>query len=240
MAIKIPLDLNESFVNRHAEIDPTTGAPIADPVMSGLSNAVKAAREQATSLANLEKAALADRTQTPEAHVVRIAAAASKTGGQVAALLDAARTRAKTEIANIEKRTGAPPPPKDSVALSIEAEIRGRLAAMGPKERADAIAQAKADNNETVIAAVLRGPAMLTGLGTAELNGIRHHYRERFHAADYARLQRLQRAVDAVERSGRLFVGVIKSAEDTQIARQLAVAARQEIEAGRRAHAGEA
>lgn len=239
MALKIPLDLNEAFVDRHAEIDPTTGAPVADPVLSGLSSAVKLAREQATVLANFEKAALADRTQTAEANVLRIAAAAGKTGKRVADQLDAARTRAKTEIANIEKRTGSPPPPKDSLALAIESEIRARLAAMGPKERADAIATAKAENNEAVIAAVLRGPAMLTGLGAAQLEGIRHHYRMRFHSADYARLERLTKAVDAMERSGRLFVGIVRSASDTPMARQAAIAAR-EAENAAAAHATEA
>ncbi|RWF64850.1 hypothetical protein [Mesorhizobium sp.] len=227
MALKIPLDLNEAFVSRHAETDPTTGAPIADPVLDGLSNAVKLAREQATVLANLEKAALADRTQTPEANVLRVATAAGKSGERVAAQLDAARTRAKNEIANIEKRTGAPPPPKDSLALSIEAEIRARLAAMPPKQREAALAKAKADNDQTVIAAVLRGPAMLTGLGAAQLEGIRHHYRQHTHASDHARLQRLQRAVDAMEKSGRLFVSIVKSAADTPMARQAAIAQRE-------------
>lgn len=240
MAIKVPVDLNEAFVEKHAEIDRTTGAPVTDPVMNGLSNAVKQAREQAGMLANLEKAALADRTQTPEAHVVRIAAAASKAGERIGVQLDAARTRAKAEIAAIEKRTGAPPPPKDSVALSIESDITRALASMGDKERADAIAQAQADNNETILAAVLRRPAMVSGLGAAQLESIRHHYRQRFHAADYDRLQRLTKALAATDRSGHLFHGVINSAKDTQIARQMANASRIEIEAARRAHAGEA
>ncbi|RVC64389.1 hypothetical protein [Mesorhizobium sp.] len=227
MALKIPLDLNEAFVSRHAETDPTTGASIADPVLDGLSNAVKLAREQANVLANFEKAAMADRTQTAEANVLRVAVAAGKSGERVAAQLDAARTRAKNEIANIEKRTGAPPPPKDSVALSIEAQITDRLAAMGDKERIDAIAKAKADNNETIIAAVLRRPAMLSGLGEAQLESVRHHYRQHTHASDYARLQRLTKAVDAMEKSGRLFVSIVKSAADTPMARQAAIAARE-------------
>lgn len=227
MAIKVPLDLNEAFVDRLAELDTTTGTPVADPVMSGLSNAVKLAREQASALANLEKAALADRTQTPEANVLRVATAAGKTGERVAAQLDAARTRAMAEIANIETRTGAPPPPKDSTALSIEAEIRARLAAMNPKERADAIAKAKADNSETVIAAILRGPAMLSGVTETEQAMLRHAYRQRAHSADYARMQRLAKALDATERSGRLFVGIVNSAKDTPMARQAAIAARE-------------
>ncbi|RUV08163.1 hypothetical protein EOA79_01460 [Mesorhizobium sp. M1A.F.Ca.IN.020.03.2.1] len=227
MALKIPADLNETFVNRHAEIDPTTGAPVADPVFDGLANAVRLAREQAGMLANLEKAAMADKTMTPEANVVRVASAASKTGERVAAQLDVARTRAMAEIANIEKRTSSPPPPKDSVALSIESDITRALASMGDKERADAIAQAKAQGDETVIAAILRRPAMVSGLGEAQLEGIRHAYRQHFHSADYARLQRLQRAVEAMEKSGRLFVGIIKSAMDTPFARQAAIAARE-------------
>lgn len=227
MAIRVPIDLNERFVTLHAEIDPTTGAPVADPMLDGLAGAVKLAREQATTLANLEKAVMADRTQTAEANVLRLASAASKTGERVAAQLDAARTRAKAEIASIETRTGAPPPPKDSTALSIEAEIRARLAAMNPKERADAIAKAKADNSETVIAAILRGPAMLSGVTETEQAMLRHAYRQRAHSADYARMQRLAKALDATERSGRLFVGIVNSAKDTPMARQAAIAARE-------------
>ncbi|RJT38689.1 hypothetical protein D3227_15590 [Mesorhizobium waimense] len=237
--VKVPLDLNEAFVDRHAETDPLTGAPIADPVLSGMSNAVKLAREQATVLANFEAAALADRTQTPEANLLRIANAAGKTGKRVAVQLDAARTRAKTEIANIQKRTGSPPPPKDSLALAMEAEIRARLANMLPKDRAAAIAKAKAENNETIIAAVLRGPAMLVGMGEAEQNAIKHHYRMRFHAADYARLERLNKAVDAMERPGRLFVSLVRSAEDSPSARLAAINTRA-VEEAAAAHAREA
>ncbi|GLS35368.1 hypothetical protein GCM10010869_09560 [Mesorhizobium tianshanense] len=239
MALHVPIDLDERFIDRCAETDPLTRTPIADPVLSGLSSAVKLAREQATSLAAYEAAALADKTQTPEANVLRIAAAAGKTGERVAAQLDAARTRAKAEIANIEKRTGAPPPPKDAIALAMEAEIRTRLANMTPKQRGAAIAKAKAENNETIIAAVLRGPAILTGLGASQLEGVRHHYRQRFHAADYARLARLTKALDAMEKSGRLFVGLVRSAADSQAAR-LAATNKALLEEAAAAHAREA
>ncbi|WP_224545593.1 hypothetical protein [Mesorhizobium sp. CA16] len=238
MAIKVPLDLNEAFVDRHAEIDPTTGSPVADPVMSSLSNAVKLAREGAVSLRDYETAATADRSVTPEWNILRIAEAARKTGQRVAGQMDAARSKAIAEIEAIEKRISAPPAPKDNVALSIESDITRTLASMGDKERTDAVAKAKADNNETILAAILRRPAMVSGLGEAQLESIRHHYRAHLHPADYARLQRLRKAVEATERSGHLFVSIVNSAADTPAAR-LAAANARAVEDAQRLHAGQ-
>ncbi|RUX73896.1 hypothetical protein EN925_15060 [Mesorhizobium sp. M7A.F.Ca.US.006.04.2.1] len=239
MALHVPIDLDERIIDRIAETDRLTGAPIADPVISGLSNAVKLAREQAHSLAAYEAAAHADKTMTFEANLLRVAGAAEKSGSRVATLLDAARTRAITEIANIEKRTGTPPPPKDSIALSMEAEIRARLGNMPPKHRTAAIAKAKAENNEAIIGAVLRGQPLLTGLTETQQDAMRHHYRERFHSADYARLSRLKRALEAVDKSGRLFVKIVRDAVNTPAAMQ-AASNKAVLEESAAAHAREA
>ncbi|TRC76891.1 hypothetical protein FJV83_24175 [Mesorhizobium sp. WSM4307] len=239
MALNVPIDLDERMIDQFAETDPLTGKPVADPVVSGLSDAVRLAREQAKSLAALEAAALADKTTAFEASILRVASAAEKSGGRVATQLDAARTKAMTEIANIERRTGSPPPPKDSIALGIEAEIRARLASMTPKDRDAAISKAKAEGNEVIIAAVLRGPAMLVGLSEAEQNLMRHAYRERFHKADYARLTRLNKALEATDRSGRLFVKIVRTAIDSPAA-ILAATNRARLEELAAAHAREA
>lgn len=114
----------------------------ADAAFTDLSAAMKFAREQATSLVNLERAALADRTLTHEGALLQIANAAPKSGERVAMRLDAARAKAKAEIDGIAKRTASPPSLKDAVGLGLEQETRARLASMPEKERRDAVARA--------------------------------------------------------------------------------------------------
>lgn len=219
MALKLPHGLDERAIEHFAERDRRTGQLKADAIFTDLSAAVKFAREQATSLVNLERAALADRTLTHEVALLQVANAALKSGERVATRLDAARAKARAEIDGITKRTASPPPPKDAVSLGLEQEIRARLASMPEKERRDAVAKAFSEGSEAIIAAVLRGPAMLVGMGQAEQDMLRHRYRETYHAADMARVERLQKALEATDRSGGMFVKLVTDASASPAAR---------------------
>lgn len=219
MALKLPVGLDERAIDHFAERDKRTGQPVADPAFAELSAAVRFAREQATSLVNLDTAAAVDRTQTREASLLQVANAALKSGERVATRLDAARAKAKAEIDGIVKRTACPPPPKDAVGLGLEQEIRARLALMPDKERRDAVAKAFSDGSEAIVAAVLRGPAMLIGMGQAEHDALRHRYRTTFHAKETARIEHLQKALEATDRSGKLFVKLVTEASASPAAR---------------------
>lgn len=218
MALKVPPGLNEQAVEHFAVRDRKSGR-IADEEVGALASAVKLAREEAIRLSHLEMATLADPTQTREAGLLQLANAAVRSGERIAAPLDAARAKVAARIAEIEKRISAPPAPRDALALSIESEVRARLAAMSDKDRSAAIDAALKAGDAVVVGAVLRGPALLTGLSDARHEMLRHSYRARFHKAEADRVSALRKALEATERMGNLFVSVVREATGSPAAR---------------------
>jgi hypothetical protein len=236
MTLKLPPSLHEGMVEQFAKRDRHTGRIVDDEYIGGLSRAVKLARESADALANLEQAALADSTQTREAALLQVSGAALKSGERVAKALDAARGRVQAEIALIDRQTGTPPPPKDAVEVSLESDIRNRLSQMPTKERDDVLSEALATNNAMILGAVLRGPAMLSGLTNTRMDILRARYRKQFHAEATARREALAKALEATNRAGNLFVGLIKQATE-EPAVQLAAAAVKARKAAEQVHA---
>ncbi|MEQ1953405.1 hypothetical protein [Mesorhizobium sp. CN2-181] len=237
MALKLSPSISEETVEHFAERDRQTGQ-IADPIVVALAGAVKAAREEGTALVNFEKAAYADRTLTPEASVLHVAQQALKTGERVAKQVDSALQRAKAEVASVERRIAAPPAPKDLAGLHVAGEIRAALARMPEKERDDAIANAFVTQNLSVIAAVLNGPAFLSGIGEAKLGLIRARYQREQFPADVKRIETLGKAISAAERAGSLFFAFIKEAADSPSAQLAAAGVRQREEAAAALQAG--
>src|SRR5690606_5566658 len=135
--------------------------------------------------------------------------------------------------------TSCPPPPRDAVALGLEQEIRARLAAMPESERKDAIDQAFTERNEAVIGAVLRGPAMLVGMSPARHDVVRARYQREFHGIDLARRERITKALDAVERGGTAFMGIVRAAANDPAAR-VAAKRKEKRDAALAAHSKEA
>lgn len=231
MTIKVPLGLDERTISHFAERDPRTGQPLPDAELDGLSVTVKIAREEAESLVNLANAMRADRSQPVEAALVRTSDAALKAASRVAARIDAARARATAALAGIERKISAPPPPANPAAMHMEGLILNRLAAMPEKERTETVAAAFAARDERVIAAVLRGPAFLAGVGSAQQDIWRHRYAKEFHPADAARRDRLRKALEGTDRAGDIFVGLIRQMTNTEAARIAAANARAAEEA---------
>lgn len=71
---------------------------------------------------------------------------------------------------------------------------------MSPKDRAAAIGQAFDDGEDSVIGAVLRGPALLSGLGTDQRQLLQDRYRRERHPQEADRIMRLTKALDGLER----------------------------------------
>lgn len=234
MALKVPPGLNEQAVEHFAVRDRKTGK-VTDEEVSALASVVRQAREEAVRLSHLEAATLADPTQTREAGLLQLANAAVKSGERIAKPLDAARARVAAKITEIEKRISAPPPPRDAVALSIESEVRARLAAMPESARNAAIEAALKAGDATVVGAVLRGPALLTGLSDARMGMLRNAYVQRFHPAESERIATLKKALETTDRMGQLFVGLVRQATSST-AVQLAAQAKLQRETALAAH----
>jgi hypothetical protein len=239
MALKMSPAIDERAIQHFAQRDPKTGAAVSDDALDPLVDAMKHAREEAARLVQVEQASMADASLPRAAALLQVANAALKSGQRVAAKLDAARGKAKAELAALDKRTGCPPPPRDAVALGLEQEIRARLAAMPESERKDAIDQAFTERNEAVIGAVLRGPAMLVGMSPARHNVVRARYQTEFHGVDMQRRERIAKALDAVERGGTAFMGIVRAAADDPAAR-IAAERKEKRDAALAAHSKEA
>lgn len=218
MNLRLPPGLDERTVEHFMGRDEATGAKAPDRELSALSDCIRAAREEAAALVALDAAMLADRTRTPESAAMTVADAAKKSAGRIAGRLDAVRQKALDAIERTEALTGAPPPPITPLDIAREAETRAALKAMSDAERTDVIGNAFATRRMSVIAAVLHADAFLSGIGEARLAALRERYRKEHHEADYQRIKQLKASVEAFDRAGRLFVGLVRQAQEAPLA----------------------
>ncbi|MEQ1951359.1 hypothetical protein [Mesorhizobium sp. CN2-181] len=215
--LTLPPSLDEETVAHVAVRDKQTGE-ISDPAVAGLAAAVKIAREEAAAPINVEKFTLSDTTLTADAALLSVAQAALASGTRVATRLDAARGRAKAEIESINKRTSCPPAPTGPVfGLQHEIEIRTALAGMPERVRESTINDAFKTKDLSIIGAVLRAPAFLSGVGKARLELIRAQYQREFHPGDAERVDVLNKALEATERAGVLFMKMVREASESPV-----------------------
>lgn len=206
MKIRPPVDVHEGMVDHFAARDPRTGQVVIDPTLTALSGAVKATRQNAEALAELAEALPRDPGLSPEAAMLKLKGQALKLAEAAARRLDAARTAAAEEIERIASAIRLPPRPTDP---HLASEIRARLAALPEDKRRDTLAAAAKDGDEAILGAILNAPAMLTGMGPAEWELRRIEWQRKRHPAETARLERLQKAVEAHDRAGRVFVSYV-------------------------------
>lgn len=227
--LRVPPDLNEGMISHVAPVP----AGQEDKEVTNLMGAIAHARESAQSLAALQRTAKADRTLSPESAALRVRAQALRNAERIAARLDAARAQATVALETFERTTAAPPPPRDAAALALEGEIRANLKNMTERERKDILAQAFVAKDETIIGAVLRGPAFLSGLSETELERRRHDYRKAFFPAESAAAERRRKALEAFDRAGGSFMRFAKQLTDDPLALRAegAQAEREEAEA---------
>ncbi|TPK69901.1 hypothetical protein [Mesorhizobium sp. B2-4-17] len=228
--LEVSPSIDERAVDHHAERAVGNVKPEPDLEHMALSGAMKAAREEAHALANLAHAVFADKTQAPAVAALQVAQAAQKVGARVAAKLDAAHAKVSATIAGIEKATFAP-----AVESKFEIEIRAALKAMTQAKRTKELAARFDANDMTTLAAVLSAPSLLTGMTAAELDALRHRYREKHFPTEMKRLDRLVKMRAAAETGGKAFLALVQKASDTKFA-DGAIAARTKRESALAAH----
>lgn len=195
-----PLSLSDDLMAPLYARDPDTGARVADDDLDTLAHALRHAHGQAEQVLALSKALRADPTKSPSAVALTLREKGLKAGEQAAQSLDQARNRLSATVARLSAETAAPLLIRDAGAMILEGEIRAALARMSPKDRAAAIGQAFDDGEDSVIGAVLRGPALLSGLGTDQRQMLQDRYRRERHPQDADRIMRLTKALDGLER----------------------------------------
>ena len=127
---------------------------------------------------------------------------------------------AQVEISDIEKKTAAPPKPKDVAGqlanMELESVPRG-IAGRRANRRLSPDALAAGD--EAIVAAVLTAPPLLSGLSPGEYGLRLAEWRLRNHGAELERMGRLRKALTDVERAGPLLTGFVDSLTDAELVR---------------------
>lgn len=211
MKLRPPPDIHEAAVEQHYGRQPG-GEVENDAAIATLVVAVRTTRLNSESLAAYAETLAKDRLLSPDAARLKLRDNALKLAEATARRLDEAKGRVQKEIEEIDALTGMPPVLRDQLGAGLEAEIRARLASMTDEARDKAIGNAFAEKDKSIIAAVLRGPAMLVGMSPSRHEMVRHRYRTTFHPAETERRRRLAAALDVTERSGRSFIGYIATA----------------------------
>ena len=208
--MKAPLTLNELLVAKHFARDPVTHAIVPDAVLRDLHDAMSAGRSHAEQIAAAHTAIMADTTKTEAARLIAAKQTVAKLAQAAAGRLDKAHKSASDELARIVEETAAPPSPITAAELQLQSEIRDRLARMDDKKRGELISAAIQSGDDSVIGAVLTGPAWLTGIGEAQREMQRQIWRKRKFADTVEREARLKKAIEAVERGGTALVGFVQ------------------------------
>lgn len=215
--IKGPLTLDERQLDKWFVTD-AQGARVADDVLESMVTAMATARGHADQLTALSRALDADSSRSPEGRALELRQSALRVGERGAKALDTARARAAAKIKQIQAETAAPPPPKDAPVALLEGEIRARLASMTHDQRAEVVATAFEDGDDLVLGALLRGPAMLTGMTHAAREMHREHWRRERFPAESDRIARLEKALWVLDMGGEDFLGFVKRLSDAPAA----------------------
>ena len=176
-----------------------------DPILNTMKDSVRVMRSVVDRCASTTETILKNEMQT---HVKNMRDAASYNYAQfmkAAPAIDEANRIARSEIDRIVKETSAP------TSTPYDSEVRSSLKSMSQKDREATIENAIANGEDAVVAAILYGPAMLSGIPDSQ----RELYRERWRARRFPHeLQRQRRLESAV----KVLTGLSKFAMDHVLA----------------------
>ncbi|RWQ83455.1 MAG: hypothetical protein EOS85_11555 [Mesorhizobium sp.] len=189
-----------------------------DGTLEAMASAIDAAAAAAAKAGAIRDALHADITLPAEAKQRAIRDQARKAAAAGVAAIDRAHGQCLGEIDRIAGVIFAPPPVRDSRELFQEQSILQALRSMKATDRMKAINAALTENDDTVLSAVLNSNRLLSGLTAAEINMIRERFaRERYPDAA-VRLQRLQKAREALTRGSKVLEGFVEGLYDAALA----------------------
>lgn len=207
--LTVPLSLDPRHVDRHYLREPILRNRVSDPELDALRSALKSAHEAAESILDGREAISADLTRPPAARAVATRQLALKRGEAAAARLDAARakvTKARDQLAN---EISAPVVPGHQAHLATE--VRARLANMSDDARARVLDHSMRSGDALTIGAYLTGPAYLSGAGEGDQQMLRARWQSNAHPVKLSRVERIGKAIQAVERAGTSLVGLVET-----------------------------
>lgn len=191
--------ISAAFIERHYKTD-ERGERQPDATIETMAQVVKRAKETCDSVVSLGKTLANDPTMMPAAKALTLRDQASKGLDPVLRRSDEVLKSVEGEIAAIRADLDRLPTPASQIDVMLEGEMRAALARMTPEERGDALAASLA-GDKRIVAAALRGPSLLSGLGDAQQGYWKNRWRQDRDPAALERLARLEEAKGAFDRS---------------------------------------
>lgn len=185
-----------------------------DPVLNAMKDALRVMRSTVDRCAETTAVVLKNELKTRVANMRDASAANYARFMKASPAFDEARRIAQSELARILETTSAP------VSTQYDPEIRASLKAMSREEREDAIDRAIANGEDTVIAAILGGPSMLSGLPASQRDLFRERWRAKRFPQELDRQRRLEGALKVFDGLGAVAQQhVLKLTDDEAVRR---------------------
>lgn len=196
--------LDPRVVHRHFALDPHTRERLDDPVLSAIENVLSDSFTAAGKANAVTQAARKNELLTTSAREKQAAQAVDKLSEPILGRFDKVRQHTETVLAELRKAISTPTPPSSALA----AEIRANLARMDDAKRRSVISGAIADDDRTILGALLADgvPALLSGQTTAEIKLLRQRWQTKNHPAELDRIRRLEAAKSDLERASHVFL----------------------------------
>jgi hypothetical protein len=195
---QVPLSLSEQMI----KIDDPD-----DSVIVELQSALRVGREAAEAALAANVAIRGNQFSPRASNIKKARDVCGAHFDKAARAFDAARAKAISAIAELEKRTHAPQPPKDQAMLAMHGEIRAALSRMTADARATAINSAingDSADDAHIVSAVLNGHPLLVGETTSSIELRRGQYQLRHHRAERVRIDRIRAALQHADRGAML------------------------------------
>lgn len=167
-----------------------------DPVLNTMKDALRVMRSTVDRCAETTAIVLKNEMKTRVANMRDAAKSNYDRFMKAAPALDEARRIAQSELARIVEETSAP----DST--EYDSEIRVSLKGMTGAEREDAIDRAIEEGQDSVIAAILHGPSILSGLTATQRDLYRVRWRAKRFPQELDRQRRLEAALNVFDGLG--------------------------------------
>lgn len=211
---KISPSIHEAFIEQCRAKD----AP-PDAELDAMHDAVRACRLAAEQATSATERIMASPMNTAAANATRARSTGFELAFSATKMIDAARDRATATIERLERATCSPPEPVDARMQLLHGEIRSALLRMTDEARQKAVSDAITAGDDVTVAAVLHGPQMLTGIGSAARELFRDRWRRSKFPAELDRVERLRKATIAADRAARLLIHHVDGLTDSTAVR---------------------
>jgi hypothetical protein len=205
-----------------------------DYIRNGIVEALRGVRLAAEGSRNASVAIFGDMTLSEGGKHVKANEVTYRITNAALPAVDRARQNLETELTRLRTKTNAPAIDNSVKSIHMATELRARLAAMSQADRLAAIQRSINAGDDTVVAAVLEGALILTGLSEIEREHVRQQWRRKRLPDECHRVDQLEKDKVHLDRGGTLLMSyqrkcadpvIVEAAKKSQQAATAAIAA---------------